>query len=169
MKKQILIIISIISIFLTSCGIRNSYQNSNKEFSINFPEGWQIIEEAIDSPIVVTAIKNDDSGTNINIAYLNLNAVTPLKTLVDNNISHLRKNTIDFKMLESKYLYIHKLQGYKIIYSHTSAENTALKVLLYCITSGSRFYVVTCTAPIDTFDKNVETFNQTIKSLYIKI
>jgi len=169
MKKNILIITSIISIFVTSCGIRNSYQDSKREFSINFPKSWKIIQGVIDSPIVVTAIQNDDSGTNISVSYLNLNTVTPLKILVDKNINHLRKNITDFTILQSKYLYIHKLQGYKIIYSHTSAENNALKVLLYCITSGSRFYIVTCTTSIDTFDKNVSIFNQVIKSLYIKI
>ncbi len=169
MKKQILIITSIISIFLTSCGIRNSYQDSERKFSINFPENWKIIQGFIDSPIVITAIKNDDSGANISVTYLDLNTVTPLKTLVDNNMDHLKKNSEDLKIFKSKYLYIHKLQGYKMIYSNTVFGNKAVKMLLYCITSGSRFYVVTCTAPIDRFDENIKIFNRVVKSLDVKI
>ena len=136
-------------------------------FSIKYPGDWTIEEDDNpDTPISVSFYKNS-SRTNVSVSYSMLQRVGDLQQLVEINLSSLKEQE-DFVEFSSGYEYVHKLQGYRIVFSHTY-NGTEYKVMMYSLVSGTNFYVLACTSTPESFDADEETFNKIIKGFKFRI
>jgi hypothetical protein len=168
MKVLTNLIVSIM--FLSGCSLidgYNTYEDKTRGFSIKYPDDWTLQEDDNpDTPILVTFYKSP-SGTNVSVAYSKLQRVTDLKHLVEINFNTLKKHD-NFREFSSGYEYVHKLQGYRIVFSHTY-NGSEYKVMMYSLVSGTNFYVITCTSTPESFDADQETFNKIIKRFKFRI
>jgi len=156
--------------FLCGCSLIDgyaTYEDNEREFSIKYPGDWTKLEDKNpDTPLLVTFYKNP-SGTNVSVSYSKLYQISALKELVKINLSGLKQSE-GFIEIKSGYEYVHKLQGYRLVFYHTYDE-TEYKVMLYALVSGTNFYVITCTSTPEFYDADEETFNKIIKRFRFRI
>lgn len=122
-----------------------SYHDENLNFSIDYPEKWEIIDPNEDIAFAVK--KADDSQKFIHITVLDdsVNDEVNLRKIVEENYKELADTFDNFIVDEVVDLHVNKNSAIKLKVKF-DADSTTLQSLLYFIKTSNRVYLLALTS-----------------------
>lgn len=159
--------IYIILLIVIATGLYSSSITELSEYTIEFPEKWEIMKGVMDTDVIAIAPKinpDDLFRENVNIIHAKLELPITPKEYYDFNLKSLGQILTDFDLEDSEDVKVDGFEAKKLVFTHTIGVVNA-KVLQYLILHENKAYVLTFTAdPLDfkeyqpIFEKIVETF-----------
>jgi hypothetical protein len=161
-------------IFLvTSCEKENevstNYKNHEKDFSIVFPEGWEVQETKMEiDAIALSALENskDNFRENISVTAVEQKYFLTGKEILDGYAFRLKVLITDFEIIEEGEAKIGPVKSPWIKYIHRQGIYE-LVVKLYAVPGKKFGYLIFCTADKSSVEKYDQDFNKSAESFRV--
>jgi hypothetical protein len=172
MKNITITILLFLLAFVNTKAQEKKFSSATHHFSINYPSTWNQIKKA-DYPVIEfgasSPLENDSDAFSENVNLVIDSTIIgdmPLTNYGAAAVKELKLYTKKFKLVEQGD--DSASNGYEaktIIYKHTASEIYKLKALTYIYKHNNRFYVFTCTAIDDSFEKYKPAFIKICRSI----
>lgn len=147
-----------------------SYVSKEGNFTVGFPEKWEVVEGVMGRDLIAMAPSEDPEDLfleNANIIYAKLDAPIKQEEYYRYNLQSLQQLLIDYDLEESSDVKLQGREAKRIIFTHTMGVVNA-KVLQYLLLIGDQAYVLTFTAdPLD-FDEFRPRFERIANTFQVK-
>jgi hypothetical protein len=143
------------------------YRNKQYRFTILLPAGWQREEGPSGTVILVRdTLKGpqDKFQENINVVVNTLPAVVSLETFFETNKEEIISRLPGVSNVSEGGIFAGIYPGRWLIFN-TQLQTVTLRIMTSCWMKDDRVYVVTCTAPAESFRKYEPIFKKVIHSL----
>lgn len=159
------VVFIILSFFLIEPVI--CYDNTEYDFSIAPPSGWQVQEEP--SEMIAVMFIEQSSLASVNVVIqdgveISIEEWTDADT--DYYESYLSSNFDNYNLLFSGQRYVNQMPAHEFVYT-ASVEGVDVKGKQIMLSENDRLYVITCTALLTDFTIKVATFEECIQSFRI--
>lgn len=139
--------------------------NKEKGFSLVLPKGWKQKTDGI-APVMALSPQEgpkDQFPENINVIVDSLPQPVPVEAVATSAIAFARKAMKDLKVLGRGSLMVEGNETRWWAFEHRVAERR-LKAQQFIFVSGTRYYVITCSALPTTFARYKPHFEKSVKS-----
>lgn len=147
-----------------------SYTSVEGNFTVGFPEKWEVVEGVMGRDLVAMAPAGDPEDLfleNANIIYAKLDSPLNPEEYYNYNMQSLQHLLIDYDLEESTNVKLQGRDAKRIIFTHTMGVVNA-KVMQYLLLIDNQAYVLTFTAdPLD-FDKFKQRFERIANTFTVK-
>lgn len=147
-----------------------TYDDILSGFSIKYPSDWQV-EQGIDRALRFKAPRDssssDSSPAGLAITYKEVLANLSLSSITQTQLSTLKSLYPDLKLLESGETTFAGRPVYKIVFTATDPDQHFKKAMQIWFKEGTKAYLITYKANVDTFSKYLSTIEQMLNSFYI--
>lgn len=147
-----------------------SYSSEDGNFTVGFPEKWEVVEGVMGQDLVAMAPSGDPEDLfleNANIIYAKLDSPLNRDEYYNYNMQSLQHLLIDYDLEESVDVKLQGRDAKRIIFTHTMGVVNA-KVMQYLLLIDDQAFVLTFTAdPLD-FDRFREKFERIANTFTVK-
>ncbi len=142
------------------------YYNKKEHFSVIPPAGWEQQEGFMGTVVIFRSPvthANDDFRENVNVVSAKIPRNTGLTEFVTASVTDMKTELTDFQQLDTSSRTVNGKDTQRFICLYRTGQ-LDLNILMYLFVDNGRGYVVTCTAPPETFDEYLPTFEETCQS-----
>jgi hypothetical protein len=135
-------------------------------FEIDVPPGWQALRDLGMMRVAVVSPQEgatDSFQENVNVVLDGLPPGMTWEAYEQRSLAQMQQGMADFATVESGEVEVGAHSATRSIYEHT-LNGRRLRVLNYTIREGDRVYVITGSAPADTFERYASTFDDVARS-----
>jgi hypothetical protein len=147
-----------------------TYDDILTGFSIKYPPDWQL-EQRIDRALTLKVPKDpSSSGTSpagLAITFKEVPANLSLTSVTQAQLSTLKSLYPDINLLESGESTFVGHPAYKIVFTATDPDQHFKKATQIWFKEGTKAYLITYKADVDSFSKFLSTVEQMLNSFYI--
>ncbi len=191
MKKLLVSIISLLFIlWLSACTINSSkhnntdnigswslqktidgflsYHNSHANFSIQYPQNWELQENTLGSQVLFLSPQNsgDLFRENVSVVTENLNDNITVDSYYDAAKVHLQKFINNFEEISNKNMNIGNLNAKIVEYIGTQGTYNLKRQQIFLIKNQTA-YIITYTASRNHFDDTLDLVQKMVESISI--
>ncbi len=149
-----------ILLMLCSVQLAKAYVNTEYDFSINFPSGW----EQVDSTDVVVLYSDANSSASINVIVEETNL--SLADYTSESKDYLENNLDYYELISERSRTIGGLNGYELVYTWTYIDNDYYDLWdkqVFFI-KNEKAYIITCGANQSEYSSYLSTFEDSLES-----
>lgn len=147
-----------------------TYDDILSGFSIKYPPDWQL-EQGINRALTLKAPKDGSSSdtfpAGLAITSKEVPANLSLSAITQTQLSTLKSLFPDINLLESGEITFTGRPAYKIVFTATDADQQFKKGMQTWFKEGTKAYLITYKADVDSFSKYLSTVEQMLNSFYI--
>jgi hypothetical protein len=160
------------NLVITSVSVSDflTYDDILTGFSIKYPPDWQL-EQRIDRALTLKVPKDpSSSGTSpagLAITFKEVPANLSLTSVTQAQLSTLKSLYPDINLLESGESTFAGHPAYKIVFTATDPDQHFKKATQIWFKEGTKAYLITYKADVDSFSKFLSTVEQMLNSFYI--
>jgi hypothetical protein len=160
------------NLVITSVSVSDflTYDDILTGFSIKYPPDWQL-EQRIDRALTLKVPKDpSSSGTSpagLAITFKEVPANLSLTSVTQAQLSTLKSLYPDINLLESGESTFAGHPAYKIVFTATDPGQHFKKATQIWFKEGTKAYLITYKADVDSFSKFLSTVEQMLNSFYI--
>jgi hypothetical protein len=160
------------NLVITSVSVSDflTYDDILTGFSIKYPPDWQL-EQRIDRALTLKVPKDpSSSGTSpagLAITFKEVPANLSLTSVTQAQLSTLKSLYPDINLLESGESTFVGHPAYKIVFTATDPGQHFKKATQIWFKEGTKAYLITYKADVDSFSKFLSTVEQMLNSFYI--
>lgn len=152
-----------------NCPQSSKYTNSENEYTLQFPERWQVERNfmGLDAFAASPSIDQNEnrSEANISVQSSSLKKEYTLNEFYSENVTPLSSGLTDFKILETGNVLLNGVRGKMILYNHSTQEGLKLRVKQYFVVNDHKGYIITGSSIANEFDRYTPMFESTAKTL----
>lgn len=138
-------------------------------FSISFPAAWRVEPNYLGTAVFALSPiegQEDTFRENINVVHETLPVVITSQQYYDANLKSMKAMLKDFSVSEVLSIQHQASPAILMIGAHTMGQNN-VKTLALFYTHGKNGFVITCTAPPETFDRYKSDFQASLGSFNV--
>ncbi|MFH1404085.1 MAG: PsbP-related protein [Candidatus Altiarchaeota archaeon] len=142
-----------------------TYTNADENFRIDYPADWIVQEKHLNSTVFFFAPKDSPSDNlyeNVNIGVFKYTGI-PTMAEMEADFDKFNQNYTDFKKLNFGEKNINGLTSYRMVFAYTYS-NVKLRITMYVIYTGQKYYMVSLTTSEDTYSRYITTFDAQVKT-----
>jgi hypothetical protein len=147
-----------------------TYDDILSGFSIKYPPDWQL-EQGINRALTLKAPKDGSSSdtfpAGLGIISKEVPANLSLSAITQTQLSTLKSLYPDINLLESGEITFTGRPAYKIVFTATDSDQQFKKAMQIWFKEGTKAYLITYKADVDSFSKYLSTVDQMLNSFYI--
>ncbi|MGB4268371.1 MAG: PsbP-related protein [Spirochaetota bacterium] len=171
MKRKYLISLFIVILsvmLLPGCSRKEKgrFYNDEYNFSIAFPEYWEIQQQEMGAAVVALSPEEgirDDFRENVAITIEEVSGDSTLEKYFEVSQKNLKSYSKDYRLLYKNNTWLARKPAMILGFTYTMS-GLKLKVLQYYCLYKNKVYVITCTALPHSFERYEETFLKIVRS-----
>lgn len=162
MLKYLLLFLISVSSYTVAVGQDNGgVHRYSLNFKVDVPKGWTVKDDIggmatiILSPRLAT---QDTFQENVNVGFEGVQATT-LDEYLHGNLGVMQKSMSQFSQIAVDDSRIGNVPAKRVLYEHMY-NGRRLRALMYALVAEGRGFVLTSTAPVDSFDAYLDIFER---------